>query len=934
MSARVPRRDRARVPRALTRFLRRRLRLTSLALIGVVLVAASGLQSASADALRETLDANWRGDYDILVTAGGSSPLSGAEGGLLGPGALTDASLGHIASADVATVQDMEGIEVAAPIGAFTTPTTDVAKATLLVPLDGSATGPRAYRVSTTLVIDDGVTPTRTVDASVDIVVDQSAWEGYRQLQDGQNRPVRAVTSAGEIAYGAETDVDRNVAWTFGGWESAEQPPPGEGVVAVTLPVEAIRAAHVVLVDPVAEKELLGDAGTVMDPLIDTSALIGRLGDDFFDPADPPTPGDDLNTLFEKGVAAQPTPILTRAVDTPAAHLDVTLTPLDAPGDELAATLSRASAGDEGVFPDLATAGSGATTTLYSGEPGDALSPLTFDSVDIPWPGWTPPPPAPYAQYPMFRLAGSPILSAVAPQATASAHAVPADGVAGEDDPSAPELRLRAVGESDGELLFSSTSPFPGTDAGTAGPYETNTWPVGTFTPAQLQDEGTTLGQVGLGYDESAPIIVDGVDAAAAGTALPASFSGLGLNTSGAFAIADLQNAQYLHMADPVSSIRIRVAGIDGYTADAQAKILDAASRIRDLGLTATIVAGSSFETVPVALEPPTGTVGDDERLVVAQQYSRLGAAAMASEGVSGTNLALLVMSMLAATALLLFTQVSSIASRRADAAVLRQVGWTRRRIRAWFLSEEAVATVLMIGIGGVTLLTSAVIVTTSYLVGIAVAASVVGSAVLVGRSALVRTGAARRRRTGSGAVMTPALLGLRNARTSGATTLALAAALALVALAAASAVAVLVTGRAATGDSRLGSFAATQALVPQSTLITVTLAAACVLLVVIRRLALEKRTSAAEALRAMGWQRAHLRRAAAAEIFTAAVPGVVAGAVLAAAGALVFAPAATVAAVAVGTTAATAAGLILVSDGARPWGRRGSARRRARRAR
>lgn len=933
MSPRVPRRDRARVPRALTRFLRRRLRLTSLALIGIVLVAASGLQSASAEALRETLDANWRGDYDILVTAGGSSPLSGASGGLLGPGALTDASLGHIASADVARVQGVAGVEVAAPIGAFTTPTTDVAKATLIVPLDGSAAGPRAYRVSTSLLIDDGVTPARTIDASVDIVVDQTAWEGYRQLQDGEMRPVRAVTSSGEIAYGAETDVDRNVAWTFGGWESPEQPPPGEGVVALTLPVEAVRTAHVVLIDPVAEKRLLGDAGAVMDPLIETSALIGRLGDNFFNPADPPSPGDNLNTLFEKGVAARPTPILTRAIDAPAAHLEVALTPLEAPAGELAAALTRTSEGDGGLFPDLDAADTGATTTLYSGDPGDALSPLTFDSIDVPWPGWTPPPSAPYAQYPMFRLAGSPILSTVDPQATTIAHAVPADGPAGQNDASAPELRLRATGETDGELLFSSMTPFPGTDAGTAGPYETNTWPVGTFTPAQLQDEGAALGQVGLGYDESAPIIVDGADSSA-GTALPASFSGLGLNTSGAFAIADLQNAQYLHMTDPVSSIRVRVAGIEGYTADAQAQILDVASRIRDLGLTVTIVAGSSFETVPVALEPPTGTAGDDAHLVVTQEYSRLGAAAMASEGVSGTSLALLVMSMLAATALLLFTQLSSIASRRADAAVLRQVGWTRRRIRSWFLSEEAVATLLLGGIGALTLLTSAVIETTSYLVGIAVAASVVGSAVLVARSALVRTVVARRPRNGSRAVTTPTLLGLRNARTSGGTTLALAAALALVVLAAATAVAVLITGRAAAGDSRLGSFAASQALVPQGTLIAVTLGAACILLVVIRRLGLERRTSAEQALRAMGWQRTHLRRAAAAEIFTAAVPGVVAGAALATAGALAFAPGATVAAVVVGTAAATAAGLILVSDGARSSGRRGSARRRARRVR
>lgn len=187
-----------RVPGPLMRFGRRRLRILSLVLIALVLIAASSLQSTSAQLLRQTLDANWRGDYDILVTAGGASPLVDGADTLLPSAALTDARLGHIPQRQVAEVSGLGGVEVAAPIGEISTPTTGIAKVNLMIPLDGSVDGPRAYRVTTRLSIDDGVTPARTDERTLDFVVDQSAWTGFAPLDpDHDNRPVRPRARAG-----------------------------------------------------------------------------------------------------------------------------------------------------------------------------------------------------------------------------------------------------------------------------------------------------------------------------------------------------------------------------------------------------------------------------------------------------------------------------------------------------------------------------------------------------------------------------------------------------------------------------------------------------------------------------------------------------------------------------------------------------------------
>jgi hypothetical protein len=895
---------RGRVPGPVVRFARRPLRVVTVGLIGIILLSASFLQSASAELLTQTLDANWRGDYDILVTADGGSPLVAGGSTLLSGSALTDASLGHIPSALVGRVQGLDGVEVAAPIGQIATPTSGLAKVTLTIPLDGSNPGPRAYRATASLRVDDGLGAPRTVTRTLDFLVDQSAWRGYRAYTPDDPPTVRVLEPSGDFQLGAESDIDLAFEHTFGGADDAVQPPPQDGIAMVGLDVPTVETAHLVLVDPEAEKALLGDQGSVMDPLIETSPLIGRLSPEEYDPDDPPAQGDDLNALFDKGVVTMPTPVLVKTDAPPAADLDVELQRLDLSTEQLAGTMQWFASDDDEIerdrqrdaFPTelLAAAPPVDSRTVYQGRPGEALSPFSFDTVDIPWPGYTLRSQPFYADYPLFLGGGSvlpevdpyddaaarPLLQPIGPGAAGAAGGA---GLQDAGDSASDRVTLRAADTRNGELLFHTLQPIPSVQADGQGPYEVQTWPVGTLDPATLHADTDDLGRLPLGYDEQAPTVVSAASAdggTVAGSTLPSSWSGLGLDVSGALAVADLDNAQYWQVEDPVTSIRVRVQGVGSYTPESEQRILDVASQIRALGLTATVVAGSSLETIPVELEAPdAGSASGGP--VIAQQFSRLGAVALASDGVSGANLALLVVAMVAGTLLLVVVQLSSIGARRADSVVLRQIGWPTGRVRRWLAAEEAVPAAALVAVAATAVAISAVRDAVWPLAAVAVAAGVLSSAVLV------RSGASARRPRVAGAsgrlrrarLAAPARLGLRQARTNPVSAVVLALAFALVVAAAATAVLVLADGRERAGASRLGTFATAQAALPQGALIAVTLVAGCVLVVVVRRLGVERRAAETGALRAMGWQRRHLLAAAAAEVLASAVPGLIVGA-------------------------------------------------------
>src|SRR5690606_14431453 len=147
------------VPGPARRLLRNRPRVVAVALLAVTAVAASVLQTTAATVLQQTLDEQWRGAFDILVTQAGRAPDSN---GFLRSDALTDATTGRLSFADLERIRDLPGVDVAAPIAevAFADSSlTGDAVLWLPVPVraDASLESPQAFRITVTGSTDDGI---------------------------------------------------------------------------------------------------------------------------------------------------------------------------------------------------------------------------------------------------------------------------------------------------------------------------------------------------------------------------------------------------------------------------------------------------------------------------------------------------------------------------------------------------------------------------------------------------------------------------------------------------------------------------------------------------------------------------------------------------------------------------------------------------------
>ena len=139
-----------RLPGGSRRLWRNKPRLVALGLLAATAVAASAMQTTATVVLQQTLDENWRGTYDILVTQQGKDPVTE---GLLRSEALVDATIGRLSMADLELIRSLPGVEVAAPIAEVS-----FAESSLLgdpqlwlpVPVrpDASLENPQAFRIS------------------------------------------------------------------------------------------------------------------------------------------------------------------------------------------------------------------------------------------------------------------------------------------------------------------------------------------------------------------------------------------------------------------------------------------------------------------------------------------------------------------------------------------------------------------------------------------------------------------------------------------------------------------------------------------------------------------------------------------------------------------------------------------------------------------
>lgn len=124
------------------------------------MLLAVGVQVYSSLSLSRVLSENWRGAYDLLVTADAGDLTTCTTGNdeLVAPNFVGFGSGKGISLDQWNAVRGVGDVEVAAPIGAVGQLSSYAQSAFIYAPVE-AALGPRGFSVTGTLAIDDGVQP-------------------------------------------------------------------------------------------------------------------------------------------------------------------------------------------------------------------------------------------------------------------------------------------------------------------------------------------------------------------------------------------------------------------------------------------------------------------------------------------------------------------------------------------------------------------------------------------------------------------------------------------------------------------------------------------------------------------------------------------------------------------------------------------------------
>ena len=912
------------VPGPLRRLARQPLRAVAVVLLAVVALAASGIQSAAATALQSTLDANWRGAYDILVT-----PRDGmhAVKGMLPPNTL-NSTLSGMTLDDLKKVRAVADVDVAAPIGTVLLPGLKWAMVNLAVPegLPGTDSAPQAYRLAVTYTTDDGLGERVVWHDTNDFIVDESHDDTPASAAPGCGAEADPDQQVGLDDYtyrtgdypaltryncetltsslnGVTSVIAQGMAFTdqrFGG--------AGDSVYALSLPETALTATRITLVDPQAEKALLGDDGDYLDPLIatdpspetdlnaldawaqhDDSALardftkahaeMSGYGSEY--PADVladlrrlwKANGDDWDTWVaehvENGAAV---PLLISQAPTASLSVKIDIEAFGAAKAEGGSATDR----PEYTLPAAQTDGGvGTSVGTSTADVSAALNTFSDTQPLVAWPGDDSDVSLP--AYALRSLRGAE--KSVAYGYTASGGDVRLDA-SGYRDPLDTGGILQtsadptALGSEAAYQLLDKISDLTATRAPVAVP-------VGTFDPSQIGPLQGSASFVPLGaYDDVDVAVSDGPHA---GATMQPAISGTGLVSTRTAAIASIASASLWEDDAPVDAIRVRVADVGGYSADAQHKIIAVAQAIEKLGFEATVVAGSSptevaFDVTGYAFGTmdPNGTQTVGDLGTVTQRWSELGAAARVDLSVSTATYAMLGIGLVAVLLLMGTVQLAAIPGRRMQARAMRDVGFTRARIARWYAAEEVPGWLIVALVGGAAIVLAADRPLAALVVGAALVVIAVVAAVSVAAGSRSRIATRPRgvtsRRVGAASIIG---FGARQARIHPLSSVVHTFAIVVVGVACAGLVAVALTARGEAGGSLLAGLTWVRMLWPQLALGIAGIGGGLLLARLVRRIDLDRRAGQWRVLRAAGWTAGQLVAAQRAEGTVVALPAI-----------------------------------------------------------
>jgi len=140
--------------------------------------------------------------------------------------------------------------------------------------------------------------------------------------------------------------------------------------------------------------------------------------------------------------------------------------------------------------------------------------------------------------------------------------------------------------------------------------------------------------------------------------------------------------------ADPISVIRVRVAGVTGAGALSRERINAVAQQIEQrTGLDVDVVAGSSPS--PVTIDVPAGKFGQPP-LTLTQNWVKEGVAVLILKAVDKTSVALYILILVVCVLFVGNAATAAVRGRRRELGVLASLGWRRSRLFATVLGELA----------------------------------------------------------------------------------------------------------------------------------------------------------------------------------------------------------------------------------------------------
>lgn len=863
---------------AVQRFIRSRVLLLTASILIVAMCLSVLVQGQSQAALSRTVDQNSRGLYDVLVQAKADD-----NGGLMQPDIAT--GQGGISFDQLDSIRKLSGTSVAAPISLVSRVTQNLESPRLdatdylgfnagLAGTAGDPTAtdpskwpaaesvlsdtPKKYRLTASAVSSDGHSDQMLFKTTAEGSLGKAKLV-QEQVEGGQN--VRIQGPEGETGIKFPTPAGGSEHNLFN--------------LSVSLPMAPQVTESVVAVDPVSERALLGTAGDFLSPLekappadARNAGAIGRHFESLFTNGismDELKEGPDflgvklkywapLMTQYQQAkrdgqltADSQAIPLIVRSGTSLDLKYSVKIEEIDDSGNVTkdVGTVSRSLDKDYLPFVSkspfaLAWPGSKDLSQLM-GDTGSFSQGLYNPAT------WT----TNFAAAPTYKDGDA------AANGAANKSATPGDWVTVN----------RLPDKAANGAAVDQTQRNPVDERSYRQNLETGkklatplAMVYGTFDPAAVKNAAGDVNRLPLGgYDPAPFTLTKDASGTEANTELKPSLSATGLVSQSAGAITDYYGLAaargYEKNASVIDAVRVR-AKVPGSWKQAQPEVEKLANEIRDMGLQATVVAGSAREDASIAVpgyskddagkESPLGTVQ--------QSWVRQDAADAVSGSLTATNVTLLFLTLCGAALLTGASTVSYIRKRRSEAGTLRAMGWTQRKIRSWVLAEFGVGAALLAVAGTALSLiswsTATAVVSASVLV-LYVGAAFIAAQQLRHRDEVDQEPQHDERLI---AVDSPLTFANRQLSTNKFNTISLAVAVGVFAAAVGGLVALLIDIPRAAGASALSGLAAASIALPSIILAVSGVAVGLLLTMVTGRFELQAKRQYLGTLRAMGW--------------------------------------------------------------------------------